>query len=82
MVPLSLWSTQALSLSSQFHKVAIQVKSQSVNSDLCLACFVLAAERNPTHCWEHMASLVAQASTTHTCVDPRVHRYITQCARI
>ena len=50
MVPLSLWSTQALSLSSQFHKVAIQVKSQSVNSDLCLACFVLAVERNPTHC--------------------------------
>ena len=50
MVPLSLWSTQALSLSSQFHKVAIQVKSQSVDSDLRLACFVLAAERNPIHC--------------------------------
>lgn len=39
VVPLSLWSLQALGLFSLFCKVVIQVKSHSVGSDLCLVCF-------------------------------------------
>lgn len=67
--PLSLWSTQALSLFSQFHNVVIQVKSQSVDSDLCLACLsVLAVESGTPPIAENMCT----SSTWH----PWWHRHL------
>lgn len=67
-VLLSLWLPQALSLFSLFHKGVVQAKSQSVDSDLCLACFsALDAESGPQ---PMLRTLVPAA--IHTCADMRV----------
>lgn len=67
-VPLSLWFPQALSLFSLFHKVVVQAKSQSVDSDLCLACLsALDAESGPQPIVENTCTSCNSHMCRHAC---------------